>query len=364
VSASREEAASGRLIEWTGERCVPWVKDAAMLYEHLHRYLWAARLTAGRRVLDLGCGEGYGAAILAGSAVAVVGVDVDERTVAHARANYAREGLRFEQASALDLSAFDDASFDAVVAFEMIEHVSDHERLMAEISRVLGDDGLLVVSTPDKDVYSQATGQVNDFHEHELTLEQFRDVLAARYAHVAMWGQRTITGSYLSALGDGERDSSVDFFVGPERGTLTPIEEPVPLFCVALASNAPLPPAGRSSTLSDYSLELLHQTARAHAVAVEERDGLLAQANENIREAHEELDQKRQEVLAVGEQLRTMRDELWIAEEFRSRVERSTSWQALQRGRTVLYGAIGESSVAGRAIKALLRLVGRFVVKS
>jgi O-antigen biosynthesis protein len=153
-----------RLIEWTGERCVPWTDDAAIVYEHFHRYLWAAGLVRGRRVLDLGSGEGFGAALLAATAAEVVGVDVDPAAVEHARRNYARDGLTFQTGSALDLGAFASGSFGAVVAFEMIEHVSEQERLLDEVRRVLAEDGILFVSTPDRDRYSEAAGQVNEFH--------------------------------------------------------------------------------------------------------------------------------------------------------------------------------------------------------
>ena len=66
-----------RLLEWTGERCVPWVDDLQVLYEHLHRYFFAADLAEGKRVLDLGCGEGYGSAILAERAKDVLGIELD-----------------------------------------------------------------------------------------------------------------------------------------------------------------------------------------------------------------------------------------------------------------------------------------------
>src|SRR5205823_5939850 len=102
-----------RLIEWTGERCVPWTREPAIVYEHFHRYLWAAAMLDGRTVLDAGSGEGFGAAILARRAAAVTGVDVDERAVEHAQANYAQPNLTFEVASALDLARFGDSSFGA-----------------------------------------------------------------------------------------------------------------------------------------------------------------------------------------------------------------------------------------------------------
>ena len=83
-----------RLIGWTGERCVPWTDDVQVIYEHYHRYAIAARFVRGKRVLDLACGEGYGTALLAAHAAEVVGVDIDQTTVEHARQNYPQAVFR------------------------------------------------------------------------------------------------------------------------------------------------------------------------------------------------------------------------------------------------------------------------------
>jgi len=350
-----------RLIEWTGERCVPWVEDSAMLYEHFHRYLWARALVGARKVLDLGSGEGFGASILAQAAAEVVGVDVDAGAVAHATRTHASERVRFEQASALDLSHFAQGSFDAVVAFEMIEHVEDHERVLAEVERVLADDGVFVVSTPDRDVYGAATGQVNEFHQHELTIAELRALLAARFDHVGMWGQRTITGSYLSALAPPSPSAAPgeDLFVKrTERGI--ELDDPAPIFCVAVASRAPLPPLPRSSTLADSGLGLVRETARAYAASVAERDGLLGEAHEKLGEANRMLDERRAEVLSIGDQLVAARTEL---DALQKRIEQSVSWQVFQRARRALYGVIGERSWLARRLGAGLRLLGRLVLR-
>ena len=119
---SQRRAAAPRLIDWTGERCVPWAPDVQVIYEHYHRYLWARELVAGRRVLDLGSGEGFVAGMLAERAATVTGVDIDERTVDHARLNYEAPNVKFRVGSAADLSDFAEDAFDAVVAFEVIEH--------------------------------------------------------------------------------------------------------------------------------------------------------------------------------------------------------------------------------------------------
>lgn len=336
-----------------------------MLYEHFHRYLWAARVADGRRVLDVGSGEGFGAAILAQRAAAVTGVDVDPRAVEHARARYGRENLNFQRASALDLGAFADASFDVVVAFEMIEHVRDHETVLAELARVLADDGVLLISTPDRDLYSRATGQVNSFHERELTQGELRELLSRRFENVALWGQRTITGSYLSAL-DPAAGVGEDFFVRREEEGLHVVEEPPALFCVAVASRLPLPELGPSSTLADYGLELLHETARAHARAVAERDGLLGEVNRHLADANAMLDEKREEVLAVARklteveaQLLSMGEELAQARRYLSRVDSSIVWQALEWGRSALYRLIDERSLVARGLRAVRRRLRR-----
>ena len=168
-----------RLIEATGERIVPWARDAQVIYEHLHRYLWAQPLVAGRRVLDLGSGEGFGAALLADTAAAVTGIDIDERTVEHSRANYEAPNLEYRVGSATDLSAFADGAFDAVVAFEMIEHVAEHERVLAEIARVLAPGGVLAMSTPERRAYSDDRDFTNPYHARELTQDEFTDVAPA-----------------------------------------------------------------------------------------------------------------------------------------------------------------------------------------
>lgn len=360
-----------RLIDWDGERCVPWAGEVAMLYEHYHRYLWASLLLAGRDVLDLGSGEGYGAAILSRQAARVTGVDIDAQAVEHAAARYASPSVSFLSASALDLAPLPDGRFDAVVAFEMIEHVQDHERLLGEVRRVMTERGLLIVSTPDRNLYSEAAGQVNPYHEHELSLAEFRALLLSRFANVAIWGQRTITGSHLSAIEADEAavGARTDFFVAAAEEGIEPIEEPPPLFFVALASDAPLPAVAASSTLSDYGLELLRQTERAHGVAVAERDRLLSEANAKLASANALLDEKYAEAVRVAarvseleSQLLRQGDELAELERFRRRVEGSVSWQLFQRARTALYRVLGEDTALGRALGSALRLLGRLTV--
>jgi GT2 family glycosyltransferase/SAM-dependent methyltransferase/glycosyltransferase involved in cell wall biosynthesis len=286
-------AGAPRLIDWTGERCVPWAPDVPVIYEHFHRYLWAARLVRGRRVLDLGSGEGFGAAILADVAAHVVGVDVDERTIEHSRLNYAGGNLEFVLGSAVDLGAYEDGSFDVVVAFEVIEHLREQEQMLAEIARVLGDDGLLIASTPDRLMYEEARTRANPYHERELSLEEFGELLGREFAHVATWGQRTITGSHLHALDETPDELNTpggEFFLARMGDEWQLARPPAALYCIALASKVGLPDVGGSSTLADCDLELMR---------VKEQESVLL--SQQFGELRAQLDRERQELVEALE---------------------------------------------------------------
>lgn len=390
----RRRAGAPRLIEWTGERCVPWAPDVQVVYEHLHRYLWAAGLVRGRRVLDLGSGEGFGASILADSASEVVGVDLDERTVEHARLNWSSAAVSFVQGSALDLSRFEDGSFGAVVAFEVIEHIEQQETMLAEVARVLADDGILIVSTPDRRIYSESTGQNNPFHERELSYEEFSSLLDQFFANLSVWGQRTITGSHLGALESGSVVTSSpasEFFIERAGEEWRLAGDPAGLYLVAVASNGVLPPAPANSTLGDCDLELLRakelDAAKAAGVLVTQRDeaqererqGSLASASE-LKHRKEQLAQRDEQLVQRDEYIRHRNAEITAARarlrdadasiadlegrlaEVRQahlRVEESVTWQAFQRLRGRLFSSIGEGSVAVRLLRSMLRLGGR-----
>src|SRR5207249_3893519 len=131
-------------LEFTGERFVPGT-EGEIAHEHWHRYFFARRFVAGRRVLDVACGEGYGSALLSEAATNVIGVDIDAATIAHASANYASRGnLRFVEGSATALP-LPPASVDAIVSFETVEHLEavDQNRMIKEFARVLAPEGVV-----------------------------------------------------------------------------------------------------------------------------------------------------------------------------------------------------------------------------
>lgn len=169
--------------EFTGERVVPGKVDVNLWNEHFARYVFAARFCKGKRVLDLGCGTGYGAAELARHAASVAGVDIAEEAVSFAASHY--PGVDFRQASCT-ATPFPDASFDVITAFEVIEHLTHWRMLLAEARRLLKRNGLFLVSTPNRLYYAESRGQsgANPFHTHEFEYEEFREELAAYFPSV------------------------------------------------------------------------------------------------------------------------------------------------------------------------------------
>src|SRR5262245_51249776 len=184
-----------RLAEFTGERVIPGEVDVDLLNEHLARYAFAARLARGKRVLDAGCGAGYGSAELAGTAEQVTGIDRAPEALEFARSNYQKENLRFDQGACESLP-YPDASFDLVVAFEVIEHLENWRGLLLEARRVLAPGGQLVVSTPNRLYYTESRGAdgANPFHVHEFDFEEFRSELQQVFPYVTLFLENHVEG--------------------------------------------------------------------------------------------------------------------------------------------------------------------------
>lgn len=148
-------------MKFTGERFIPSEKGRIRL-EHYHRYAAVMELAKGKRVLDVACGEGFGASLVADIARSVIGVDISEEAIQHASVTYAKPNLAFHLGDATSLN-FPDGSFDVVVSFETLEHISEQEQMIAQIRRVLTSDGVLVISTPNRPVYSEESGSSTHF---------------------------------------------------------------------------------------------------------------------------------------------------------------------------------------------------------
>jgi GT2 family glycosyltransferase/SAM-dependent methyltransferase len=183
-------------LSFTGERVIPGKVEADLFNEHFVRYVYAREFCHGQRVLDTGCGVGYGSGHIADVAAYVVGIDNDARAVGFARGHYGRPNVSYLVGDCQSLP-FESQAFDVVTSFELIEHLPDAKCYLEEIRRVLKPSGTLVVSTPNRPVYHEHLGDVtNPFHVREWDLEEFLTLLKAYFSFVQPFGEQ-----HLSAVG-------------------------------------------------------------------------------------------------------------------------------------------------------------------
>jgi SAM-dependent methyltransferase len=173
-----ESSALAGSLPLTGERTVPGIPEENYWFRrHEAAYLWAEPLVTGRTVLEVGCGEGYGTALLARSARHIVGIDYDALAAPHAAATYPQ--ARFVRANLAALPVPSE-SVDIVVTLQVIEHVWNHGEFVRECLRVLRPGGLLLVTTPNRLTFSPGLeSPINPFHTKEFTATELVELLTA-----------------------------------------------------------------------------------------------------------------------------------------------------------------------------------------
>lgn len=165
--------------------------------EHAARYRFALERVAGKRVLDIACGTGYGIGLLQKTARFVCGVDIDAEAAVQARSECAEnssvilgDGLRLP---------FETGSFDVVTSFETIEHLHDRPGFLRELERVLVPEGLLLLSTPNAHYTRPINGKPsNPFHIYEYTPEELAEELGKVFIVQEHLGQSLEIGKRIS----------------------------------------------------------------------------------------------------------------------------------------------------------------------
>jgi O-antigen biosynthesis protein len=275
------------------ERFVPGKHTGELMEaQHLARYWWVSSLVPGRRVLDAGCGVGYGSAILSRAGAAeVTGVDVAPDAVDAAIDAYPGVGFQVADVHALPFEA---ARFDVVICFEVIEHVEGQDEVIAELARVLAPDGILALSSPNRGVYPAG----NPHHLHEYVPDELEAALRTHFPHVALMRQHdwlasaVLTDDRVAEATLSDLDVGVAKAIGLEPGSET--------YTVALASRRPLPSLRGHAVLAspDEVRTALELGARARALEAQ-RD----QALEDLRNLEAVEAQLRSEKAILGEQL-------------------------------------------------------------
>ena len=320
---------------FTGERFLPGYSDGSIELQHVHRYAFALPFVAGRSVIDIACGEGYGCDLMGQVAAQVIGIDIDSGAIEMARQRYSRPNLQFKEGSASAIP-MDDSSVDVVVSFETLEHLVDQNAFWSEIKRVLKTGGILVISSPNRDAYNKQRIDENPFHTRELTQEELVSELSCLFAHYQLFSQDIVFGSLLwpvsaeamprTIISLDPTSHEIKWRVGDE------VARP---YSLAVASDKSLPLSGHSIYTGRYppnamaalvggiverdqhvrelQSQLAHlETSRAALAAEAERDNeqlteqntlLLAQRDE-LLEQKELLTVKRDEALLRGERLR------------------------------------------------------------
>ena len=219
-----------------GERFLPCGQHGVIELEHLHRYALAALLATGKHVLDIACGEGYGSAMLAACAASVRGVDISENVIRHASKKYPMPNLEFIPADCGRRLPFEDHVFDLIVSFETIEHHDRHEFMLEEFKRVLKPDGVVIISSPDRDVFKAAPGSAA-YHVKELSSGEFKILIESCFRNVRFLGQKVVYGSLIMPYGKVESEATC--FACDSEGTVSrsPVKNP---FNIIIASNAEL----------------------------------------------------------------------------------------------------------------------------
>jgi len=171
----------------TGERTLPDVPEENYWYRrHLVVYEWIAERVAGKRVVDMACGEGYGSSVLAAVAASVVGVDANPEAHEHARLRYVRPNLRFERALVESFSE----PCDAVVFLQTIEHVQDPGAILEHFKAMLAPGGVAYVSTPNLLTLAPPGAEKSDnpWHVKEYRAAEFRRLCEGHFARVELLG--------------------------------------------------------------------------------------------------------------------------------------------------------------------------------
>jgi len=257
----------------------------------------AKRFCAGHSVLDVACGEGYGADLLADVAGQVTGVDISHEAITHAENQYRdKNNLTFMQGSCEKLPLPDD-SIDVAVSFETIEHLEAQERFVKELRRVLKPGGLLLMSSPNKRLYTDACDYHNEFHVREMYRDEFEQLLQADFPHIHWLGQKLLFHSLIWPEAGGADDTEY-FLMTPEG--IAPADHPgvEAMYYLVVCSAEKEALAGIENKLSFFShssesvyTDYTWVTRRAIELekTLQERDETLVESSRQVQSLEESI---------------------------------------------------------------------------
>jgi SAM-dependent methyltransferase len=319
------------------ERFVPAAMRGQLVEaEHLVRYWWATQFAAGRRVLDAGCGTAYGTRMLAEAGAAhVTGVDVATAVLDAARPG-CPGNVELLQGDLRELPV-PDRAFDLVVCFEVIEHVDDPEAALMELERVVAPGGILLISSPNRDVYEPG----NPHHVHEYTPRELQAALERHFAHVELRRQVNLIASSVMPDDVAARDG-LEAVHEVRLAKCVAIPAAAETYTIALASHASLAP-DRTTTavatgiteirrwleLYDGQRNLLEDQGRRLQSLMREREEV-ARAREVLldgEQAHARVRVLEERIADLGREMDELRERLARSAASVEGMKRSPSWR-------------------------------------
>lgn len=161
--------------------------------DHLARYRFALPKVTNQKVLDIACGEGYGTNLLSKTAKEAIGVDVHPNSISKAEEKYQGKNLHFIASDGIEYLKEHQACFDVIVCYETIEHLSEYEEFIHFLAQGLKKNGLLYISTPNKEFSDLLTGgTANPYHIHEFYSQELENLLKKYFTNTKHFRQRPI----------------------------------------------------------------------------------------------------------------------------------------------------------------------------
>jgi len=157
---------------------------------HIKRYEWAKDYLKDLKVLDNGCGTGYGTYFLAKNNLKeIIGIDISEASIKYAQEKYKAKNLIYKQMNSISLNLRDNY-FDAIISFDVIEHIDKKQQkeYLSEIVKVINDKGFLMIGSPN----AALSREKNPHHKKQLTLNEFKELLNLFFKEIDLFGEKFI----------------------------------------------------------------------------------------------------------------------------------------------------------------------------
>ena len=198
----QKELWKGRIVpkkdaEWRNER------EYLLYLRHLKAYDFALKYVKGKSILDVGCGSGYGTALLSNFSPHAIGVDISKEAIRYCKKKYERKNLEFRHVKSSWIRnglPFEESSFDVCVSFQVIEHVhaKNVDGYLSAIKKILKEGGLFIVSTPNSRLRLLPFQKPrNPFHMKEYDYKELASLLRGKFSRVEMYGLHGTKGAYM-----------------------------------------------------------------------------------------------------------------------------------------------------------------------